>query len=96
MSRGQFFKRGIQIHYSTFENQNQQFCFLSIKFVTEVESCEKATFKDEAGKTRNGYHVILNDTILFPEGGGQVSDENFIAKRSILIYLIFSLVIMVQ
>lgn len=29
-------------------------------------------------KTENGYEVLLNQTVLFPEGGGQLSDEGFL------------------
>jgi len=37
------------------------------EFKTTVVSCEKAKLED-----KDGYEVILEDTILFPEGGGQV------------------------
>ena len=39
-------------------------------FASKVVSCEPA----KLGK-QNGYEVILEDTILFPEGGGQVERE---------------------
>lgn len=50
-------------------------CFLSCQFVTSVVSCCPAELKQEIdGKTETlkGFHVKLQDTILFPEGGGQV------------------------
>ena len=39
-------------------------------YTSRVVSCEEATLED----TR-GYEVVLEDTVLFPEGGGQVSDR---------------------
>lgn len=36
---------------------------------TVVVSCEKSQIKGE----NDSYEVILEDTVLFPEGGGQVS-----------------------
>lgn len=45
------------------------------QFVTSVVSCCPAEFKQEInGKTETlkGFNVKLQDTILFPEGGGQV------------------------
>ncbi|XP_044737377.1 alanyl-tRNA editing protein Aarsd1-B [Chrysoperla carnea] len=47
------------------------------QFESKVKSCEKAkvkTFVDGNEKTVDGYEVILEDTILFPEGGGQPCD----------------------
>jgi len=41
-----------------------------------VESCEVASEKINGSKL-SGYHVILADTILFPEGGGQVKLYSF-------------------
>ena len=41
-------------------------------------SCDKANLKLViSGKSQkvNGYEVILEDTVLFPEGGGQASAE---------------------
>lgn len=37
-----------------------------------MESCKEASEKIN-GKQVTGYHVILKDTVLFPEGGGQVT-----------------------
>ncbi|KAF6040492.1 AARSD1 [Bugula neritina] len=44
------------------------------EFVSTVESCEVASEKINGSKL-SGYHVILADTILFPEGGGQPDDR---------------------
>jgi misacylated tRNA(Ala) deacylase len=38
------------------------------EFKTTVVSCESTKVGD-----KDGFEVILEDTILFPEGGGQVS-----------------------
>lgn len=51
----------------------------SFQFVTTVVSCCPAELKQEVdGKTEilKGFNVKLQDTILFPEGGGQVWAEN--------------------
>ncbi|XP_056403587.1 alanyl-tRNA editing protein Aarsd1-B-like isoform X1 [Hyla sarda] len=51
------------------------------ELLTEVTSCSPAQLKTEnAGKkeTLSGYNVILKDTVLFPEGGGQPDDRGFI------------------
>ena len=39
----------------------------------QVVSCEPSTLKVPNAKAIKGFDVIFNDTILFPEGGGQVS-----------------------
>lgn len=47
----------------------------SFQFVTSVVSCCPAELKQEIDgkrKTLKGFNVKLQDTILFPEGGGQV------------------------
>lgn len=38
------------------------------EFNSKVVTCEKLASKDE-----ENYEIILEDTILFPEGGGQVN-----------------------
>lgn len=55
----------------------------SFQFVTSVVSCCPAELKQEINgkiETLKGFNVKLQDTILFPEGGGQVGAalENFI------------------
>lgn len=45
------------------------------QFVTSVVSCRPAELKQEVNgkkETLKGFHIKLQDTILFPEGGGQV------------------------
>lgn len=47
-----------------------------LQFVTSVVSCSPAELKlDHSGKKEKvkGFNVILKDTVLFPEGGGQVT-----------------------
>ncbi|BFZ22576.1 hypothetical protein BsWGS_25615 [Bradybaena similaris] len=54
---------------------------------TKVRSCKTATLAlVENGKktTVQGYEVILNDTILFPEGGGQPDDRGTINDVPVL------------
>jgi len=41
-----------------------------------VKSCENSEFKLKKDKFK-GFEVILEDTILFPEGGGQVLTNNY-------------------
>lgn len=49
---------------------------LELKFQSKVVLCEPATLnrKTSEGKEElvNGFNVVLEDTVLFPEGGGQV------------------------
>lgn len=48
-----------------------------IQFASKVVLCEKAELKRKNAENKDeclsGYNVVLDDTILFPEGGGQVS-----------------------
>ncbi|RZF42425.1 hypothetical protein LSTR_LSTR011563 [Laodelphax striatellus] len=56
------------------------------QFDSTVVSCKEKQLKtvtDGKKVTLNGYDVILNDTILFPEGGGQPCDHGFINDRRI-------------
>ena len=59
----------------------QRNSFLFVGFRTVVVYCEPK--KDKKGKTE-GYDIELQDTILFPEGGGQPSDSGLlrILKRN--------------
>ncbi|XP_054877239.1 alanyl-tRNA editing protein Aarsd1 isoform X3 [Poeciliopsis prolifica] len=55
--------------------QCQRDCYMK-EFVTSVVSCCPAELKHEVNgkkETLKGFNVLLQDTILFPEGGGQVS-----------------------
>nr|XP_008111377.1 PREDICTED: alanyl-tRNA editing protein Aarsd1 [Anolis carolinensis] len=55
----------------------QRDCWLQ-QFTTRVVSCCPAELSTETGGKKEklqGYHVILEDTILFPEGGGQPDDR---------------------
>ncbi|XP_077406174.1 alanyl-tRNA editing protein Aarsd1-like isoform X3 [Vanacampus margaritifer] len=56
-------------------------------FVTTVTSCSPAELKQEIGgkkETVSGFTVKLQDTILFPEGGGQPDDHGLIADVPVL------------
>ncbi|EJS41970.1 YNL040W [Saccharomyces arboricola H-6] len=53
----------------------QRDSFLFDRFKTLVVSCEPKKDKDSITK---GYEIELQDTILFPEGGGQPSDSGFL------------------
>lgn len=47
-----------------------------VQLVTSVASCSPAELQREASgkkETVKGFNVKLLDTVLFPEGGGQVS-----------------------
>ena len=49
---------------------------LSTQFTTTVVSCSPAELQTEGSNGKkevlSGFHVVLEDTLLFPEGGGQV------------------------
>ncbi|XP_061446645.1 alanyl-tRNA editing protein Aarsd1-like isoform X1 [Rhineura floridana] len=71
-------------------------CFMAFKcqrdswvqqFTTQVVSCCPAKLSTETGgkkETLQGFHVILEDTILFPEGGGQPDDRGLINDIPVL------------
>lgn len=56
-------------------------------FTTKVKSCQAATYK-ELVKGKNveisGFEVLLEDTILFPEGGGQADDRGTINEIAVV------------
>ncbi|XP_053555548.1 alanyl-tRNA editing protein Aarsd1-B isoform X1 [Bombina bombina] len=57
------------------------------ELMTEVVSCSPAKLKTENGgkkETLSGFNVILKDTVLFPEGGGQPDDRGFIGEVPVL------------
>lgn len=51
---------------------------LSVQFTTTVVSCRPAELQTEGSKgskeVLSGFQVVLEDTLLFPEGGGQVPE----------------------
>ncbi|XP_070846152.1 alanyl-tRNA editing protein Aarsd1 [Chaetodon trifascialis] len=60
--------------------QCQRDCYMK-EFVTSVVSCCPAELKQEVNgkkETLKGFNVKLQDTILFPEGGGQPDDHGLI------------------
>ncbi|KAJ8364647.1 hypothetical protein SKAU_G00134780 [Synaphobranchus kaupii] len=66
--------------------QCQRDCYMQ-EFITTVVSCSPAELKVEnSGKNEKvtGFNVILKDTILFPEGGGQPDDRGTIGTVPVL------------
>ncbi|NXI48149.1 AASD1 protein, partial [Galbula dea] len=55
------------------------------QFVTRVVSCRAAELRTEGGgEPVRGFQVVLEDTILFPEGGGQPDDRGLIGDVPVL------------
>uniref|UniRef100_A0A3Q2W602 Alanyl-tRNA synthetase domain containing 1 n=1 Tax=Haplochromis burtoni TaxID=8153 RepID=A0A3Q2W602_HAPBU len=66
--------------------QCQRDCYMK-EFVTSVVSCCPAELKHEVNgkkETIKGFHIKLQDTILFPEGGGQPDDHGFLGDVPVL------------
>ncbi|XP_064177742.1 alanyl-tRNA editing protein Aarsd1-like isoform X2 [Anguilla rostrata] len=66
--------------------QCQRDCYMQ-EFITTVASCSPAELKRENGGKKEkvkGFNVILKDTILFPEGGGQPDDRGTIGPVPVL------------
>ncbi|XP_076856764.1 alanyl-tRNA editing protein Aarsd1 isoform X2 [Brachyhypopomus gauderio] len=64
-----------------------RYCTIPFTFITSVVSCAPAELKLESnGKKEKvkGFNVVLNDTILFPEGGGQPDDHGTIESSLVL------------
>ena len=49
------------------------------ELTTRVKSIEKCSIKLSKKEKIDGFEVILEDTVLFPEGGGQPDDRGTIA-----------------
>uniref|UniRef100_A0A4W4E041 Alanyl-transfer RNA synthetases family profile domain-containing protein n=1 Tax=Electrophorus electricus TaxID=8005 RepID=A0A4W4E041_ELEEL len=63
------------------------YCVYAVQFVTSVVSCLPAEIKLESNGKREkvtGFNVVLKDTILFPEGGGQPDDHGTIESWPVL------------
>uniref|UniRef100_U3I8S0 Alanyl-tRNA synthetase domain containing 1 n=1 Tax=Anas platyrhynchos platyrhynchos TaxID=8840 RepID=U3I8S0_ANAPP len=55
------------------------------QFATKVVSCQAAELRLEGGgEPVRGFQVVLEDTILFPEGGGQPDDRGLIGDVPVL------------
>ncbi|XP_048646751.1 alanyl-tRNA editing protein Aarsd1 isoform X2 [Marmota monax] len=58
------------------------------EFVTTVVSCQPAELQTDGSNGKkealSGFHVVLEDTLLFPEGGGQPDDRGTINDISVL------------
>ncbi|KAM4715580.1 alanyl-tRNA editing protein Aarsd1 [Anableps anableps] len=66
--------------------QCQRDCYMK-EFVTSVVSCCPAELKQEVNgrkETLKGFNVVLQDTVLFPEGGGQPDDHGLIGEGPVL------------
>ncbi|XP_038592367.1 alanyl-tRNA editing protein Aarsd1 isoform X2 [Micropterus salmoides] len=66
--------------------QCQRDCYMK-EFTTSVVSCCPAELKQEVNgkkETLKGFNVKLQDTILFPEGGGQPDDHGLIGDVPVL------------
>uniref|UniRef100_G3SRK2 Alanyl-tRNA editing protein Aarsd1 n=1 Tax=Loxodonta africana TaxID=9785 RepID=G3SRK2_LOXAF len=59
-----------------------------LDFTTTVVSCRPAELQTEGSNGKkevvNGFHVVLEDTLLFPEGGGQPDDRGTISDIAVL------------
>ncbi|PKU41279.1 hypothetical protein llap_8427 [Limosa lapponica baueri] len=56
-----------------------------LDFATRVVSCQAAELRPEGGGAPvRGFQVVLEDTILFPEGGGQPDDRGLIGEVPVL------------
>ncbi|CAB1311979.1 unnamed protein product [Coregonus sp. 'balchen'] len=66
--------------------QCQRDCYMQ-EFVTSVVACSPGEMKQEINgkkETVKGFNVKLQDTILFPEGGGQPDDHGLIGDVPVL------------
>uniref|UniRef100_A0A3Q2QZ97 Alanyl-tRNA synthetase domain containing 1 n=1 Tax=Fundulus heteroclitus TaxID=8078 RepID=A0A3Q2QZ97_FUNHE len=66
--------------------QCQRDCYMK-EFITSVVSCCPAELKQEVNGKKEilkGFNVILQDTVLFPEGGGQPDDRGLIGEVPVL------------
>ncbi|CAG2105383.1 unnamed protein product [Medioppia subpectinata] len=55
------------------------------QFKTNVKTCKSSELKaPKSGTKLNGFEVVLEDTILFPEGGGQPSDFGTIDGKQVV------------
>jgi hypothetical protein len=48
------------------------YAYFVLQLDVEVVSCTPSTLKIAGSKPIKGFDVIFTDTVLFPEGGGQV------------------------
>lgn len=72
---------------------------LQFQYTSKVTSCTKAEFHTliDGKKTKvDGYEVICEDTVLFPEGGGQASFKEIQIYKVYFHSQLYSLVIMVS
>jgi len=53
------------------------------EFTSKVVVCEEAEIKSSNQRLR-GYKVILEDTVLFPEGGGQPCDHGLLNDKQVI------------
>ncbi|XP_046397020.1 alanyl-tRNA editing protein Aarsd1-B [Ischnura elegans] len=58
------------------------------EFTTKVKSCKEVAASIPVGgkkETIQAYEVLLEDSVLFPEGGGQPSDHGWIDEEEVLV-----------
>ena len=63
---------GIHRYFSKF-SLLKVYAYFVLQLDVEVVSCTPSTLKIAGSKPIKGFDVIFTDTVLFPEGGGQVS-----------------------
>ena len=54
------------------------------EFEAMVQSCEEIIFTDKAGEKKQVYEVILDQTLFFPEEGGQTPDKGFLDNIEVI------------
>ena len=66
---------GIHRYFSKF-SLLKVYAYFVLQLDVEVVSCTPSTLKIAGSKPIKGFDVIFTDTVLFPEGGGQVCTHN--------------------
>ncbi len=54
------------------------------EFEAKVLSCEKITYEKESEENQNVYKIILDQTLFFPEEGGQTPDKGILGNGTVL------------
>lgn len=54
------------------------------EFEAKVLSCEKITYEKESEEDQNVYKIILDQTLFFPEEGGQTPDKGILGNGTVL------------
>lgn len=56
----------------------------AIEFEAEVLSCEEVVLRDKTGGEKQVYEVILDQTLFFPEEGGQTPDKGVLGNLEVM------------